>query len=188
MLIIYAHPNKEGHCGYILEKITEDLKAKGVGHQLLDLYTMNYDPVLKPEEHYTSGKTRVSEQNLQIQEMIKKEDRFVIIYPTWWNSAPAILKGFVDRVFVARFAFYYDKGLPKKILSGKAAVITTTGGPRIITKFFYKDGSKNFLVRDVLGFCGIKAKGFVIDNAKRLSDRQKNKIEKTVRRALAHLL
>ncbi len=188
MLIVYAHPNKDGHCGQILHEVISGLNEKKVGYELLDLYAMNYDPVLKPEEHYTSGQREVSPENQKIQEKIKNENKFIFIYPTWWNGAPAILKGFVDRVFTARFAYYFDeKGRPKPLLSGKAVVITSTGGPRIISWLYYKDGSAKFMTRDVLGFCGIKAKAFIIDRASQLTDRQKEKIFRKVKDALNYL-
>ena len=90
-------------------------------------------------------------------------------------------------MFTARFAYYYKDGLPKTLLSGKAAVIVSTGSPRIVTKFIYKDGSIKLLTRDTLKFCGIKAKGFAIDNATKLTDKQKGKIAKKVKNALDYL-
>lgn len=188
MLIIYAHPNKEGHCGYILQNVIEGLQEKNIEYELLDLYAMHYDPILKPEEHYTSGHREISLENQKLQEKIKQESKFIFIYPTWWNSAPAILKGFTDRIFTSRFAFYYEKGLPKSLLSGKAAVMTSTGSPRLISKLYFKDGSVKFLTRDVLKFCGIKSKAFVIDRATKFTDNQKTKIAHKVKAALEYLL
>lgn len=188
MLIIYAHPNKDGHCGYILQQVLEGLAERNMSYELLDLYAMKYDPVLQPEEHYSSGYRAVSPENQTIQQTISHENRIIFIYPTWWNSAPAILKGFIDRVFTARFAFYYKYGFPRPLLSGKAAVFTSTGGPRIISKLYFRDGSVKFLTRDVLGFCGIKSKAFVIDRATTLTDKQKKRIAKKANAALDYLL
>ncbi|MEI7424758.1 MAG: NAD(P)H-dependent oxidoreductase [Candidatus Staskawiczbacteria bacterium] len=188
MLIIYAHPNKDGYCGYILQNITKRLSERNINYELLDLYAMNYDPVLKAEEHYTSGHREVSLENQKIQEKIKNESRFIFIYPTWWNSTPAILKGFIDRIFTARFAYYYKNGIPMPLLSGKAVVLTSTGGPRLISKLYFKDGSVKFLTRDVLKFCGIKSKYFVIDRATKITDKQKEKINQKVENALNYLV
>jgi len=47
MLIIYAHPNKNGHCGYILQQVQKELENKKISFQILDLYQENYNPVLK---------------------------------------------------------------------------------------------------------------------------------------------
>jgi NAD(P)H dehydrogenase (quinone) len=110
MLIIYSHPNKLGHCGYILEKITDKLSSQNKSFELLDLYEINFDPRLKPEEHYTSGHKNVSPEVIEIQEKIKAHDDFIFIYPTWWGGPPAMLKGFFERVLTHGFAYYYENG------------------------------------------------------------------------------
>ncbi len=188
MLIIYAHPNKLGHCGLILSEVKKGLEEKKVPFEVLDLYEMGYDPVMRPEEHYTSGNSEVSEENQKIQEMIKNEDRFIFIYPTWWNGPPAILKGFLDRVMLPRFAFVYEGGLPKPLLKGKAVVFTSTGAPRFVARWYFKDGSLKMLTRDVLRFCGIRSMGFVIDRATKMSKRQEEKVTKTVLKGLKFLI
>ena len=188
MLIIYAHPNKTGHCGLMLEEVKLSLDKKKINYDILDLYEMKYDPVLTNEEHYTSEHYNISESNKKIQEQIKAENKFIFIYPTWWNSAPAILKGFIDRIFVKRFAFKYEGKIPKGLLNGKAVIFTSTGGPRLLTKLYYKDGIVKFLTRDVLSFCGIKAKGFVVDNASTFNDAQKLKVKKKIIKGLDYLM
>jgi len=188
MLIIYAHPNKNGHSGKILEQIIEKLKEKKEEYEILDLYKIKYDPVLKHNEHYTSGNYNISSGNEDVQIKIKQHDKLIFIYPTWWNSPPAILKGFIDRIFTPRFAFVYEGKLPKGLLKDKKALVfTSTGAPRLLTRFYYKDGSIKFLTRDVLKFCGIQAKSFVIDRAIKLNDKQVCKITKAVERGLKYL-
>ena len=184
MLIIYAHPNKDGHCGYMLQKTIEALDKKGLPYELIDLYAINYDPVLKPNEHYTSGHKDVSPENQIIQQKIKNEDRFILIYPTWWNAPPAILKGFVDRTFTSHFAYYYDYGIPRPLLSGKAAVFSSTGGPSLL---WFNTGAVTFLTQGVFKFCGIKSKGFLINRATRLTESQKAKIDRAVTGGLNYL-
>ena len=108
-LIIYAHPNKEGNCGKILNFTEKTLKEKNIGYELIDLYENKYNPCLLDKEHYTSGKFEISEQNKAFQKQIQENKNIIFIYPIWWGSMPAILKGFFDRVFTSRFAFKYKK-------------------------------------------------------------------------------
>jgi len=186
MLIIYAHPNKLGHSGKILQEVISFLNKKNQEYKILDLYEMNYNPILSQAEHYTSGNKNVSDENKKIQELIKNNNQFIFIYPTWWNNMPAILKGFIDRVFVSGFAFRYEGKFPKKLLTGKALVFSTTGGPRIFSKFIVGDRALKVLKNDVLGFCGIKAKGYSIDGANQLNDKQLMKIGKTVGQGMSY--
>ncbi len=185
MLIIYAHPNKDGHCGYMLKKAVESLEKSSTPYEILDLYEINYDPVLKPNELYSSQKRETSEQTLNFQEKIKSNDKLIFIYPTWWNCPPAILKGFIDRVFTSGFAFYYKDGRPKPLLTGKKAVVlSSAGGPSFL---WINTGAVRFLTKSALKFCGIESKGFLINKAIKLDDKQMVKIERAVARALAYL-
>lgn len=189
MLIIYAHPNHKGHCGYVLKQLMNKLDSKKITHQVIDLYKENYNPVLQPGEHYTSGNYAIAKETKKYQELIKDEEHFVIIYPTWWNGTPAILKGFFDRTLTSRFAFRYNKfGFPKGLLNGKVAVITTTGGPAIAEKLILGNRSLKVVVKETLRFCGLKAKGFMVDQAKELTDKNKQKIRNRVDSALSYLL
>ncbi|MGM0568861.1 MAG: NAD(P)H-dependent oxidoreductase [Elusimicrobiota bacterium] len=189
MIIIYAHPNREGHCGFFLSSLEEKLKKQDIGYELIDLYRDNFGPVLKPSEHYTSGHKEIAPEVLDIQKKIRDSEKLVFIYPTWWQNMPSILKGFIDRVFTPNFAYKYERKLPRGLLKGKKALIlTSTGAPRILTKMTSADRSVKVMKKDVLKFCRIKAKAFVVDKALKLSDSQKSKIEMKVERGMKYLL
>lgn len=183
ILIIYAHPNKDGFCGEILKNVIKNVK----NCEILDLYAMEFNPVLQSEEHYTSGHYKVSKENKEIQKKIKNTDKFIFIYPTWWQNMPAILKGFLDRIFTSKFAFKYEGNFPKGLLSGKALVFTTTGAPLFYQLFFKCNRSVKVLTKDTLNFCGIKTKYYVIGSANKINEKRKEEIQKVVKKALKYL-
>lgn len=186
-LIIYAHPSREGHCGYLLSEIEQRLKGEEKDYEVIDLYALNYDPVLKNEELYSAGNKEISAQNLAFQEKIKNAERLLFIYPTWWQNMPAILKGFLDRVFTGGFGFKYVLGAPVGLLKGKkAAIFASSAGPTIYTRFFTANSAINVLKKHVLNFCGIKTKGFLIGSARSLED-NKGKIEKMAKKIVKYL-
>lgn len=187
MLIIYAHPNKLGHCGYMLEQTQKTLDKKNIDYKILDLYKMRYDPVLKSEEHYTSGHKIVSDDIKKIQNSISRHNKFIIIYPNWWNSTPAILKGFFDRVLTSNFAFKYVNQKPVGLLKGKVIVLSSSGGSSIYERLIAKNRSLKAVTKDTLNFCGLKSKGYSIGSATRLTEKQKNIIKKKVKSALKFL-
>jgi NAD(P)H dehydrogenase (quinone) len=188
VLIIYAHPHTRGFSGAFLSAVTQRLDEKGVSYDVLDLYRMGFDPVLKEAEHYTSGGYDVTEENRTIQQKITQARCLIFIYPTWWQNVPAIMKGFADRIFTSRFAFRYEHNVPIGLLKGRrAAVLTSAGGPRIYTWLFTGDRALRVMVRDLLRFCGITAKGFAIGGARTLTDKKKKKITRIVDRAVKYL-
>ena len=187
-LIIYAHPNTQGHSPIILDEVKKKLIELKQDYEIIDLYKIKYDPVLHEDEHYTAGGYNVSKQNKEFQKKIKQTKKLIFIYPIWWNSTPAILKGFVDKVFTGQFAFIYKNNMPKGLLKGKkAVVIASSGAP----KFFYWLIEKNIGLKQItkytLNFCGIESKSYLVGNSSQFNEKQHKKIIKQVKKGLNYL-
>jgi NAD(P)H dehydrogenase (quinone) len=187
ILIIYAHPNKKGHCSNVLDELKKKLKKNRLSYNVIDLYKIKYDPIMHENEHYTSGSYDISKQNKKYQSMIKNTNKIIFIFPLWWMSMPAILKGFIDKVITPRFAFIYKNGRPKGLLNGKkAAVIVTTGGSKFIYMLMF-NLPFNLIKYGILKFSGIKSKVFQIDNSTKLNEKQIFKIKKIVAKSIYYL-
>ena len=171
MLIIYAHPHKKGHNGLILKTVTEILKKKEIKFEIIDLYQAKFNPLLKAEEVDDHGASTA--QVKEYQSRLSQTDKLIIIYPNWWNSCPAILKGFLDRVFAAGFAFKYINGIPKPLLSAQALVFNTSGAPWLYQKFIAGNRALKVVIKDTLRFCGIKAKGVLFGSCRHLNQNKK---------------
>lgn len=187
-LIIYAHPKTEGFCSYILKEVKNELSKKEVDFEVLDLYQLDYDPIMKKKEHYTAGNDEISDLNKNFQDKIKKADRLIFIYPVWWASMPAILKGFLDRVFTPGFAFSYEgkrliSALPEGLLNDKKALVfQTLGGPRW-AYFLLGNPPKRMIKLFTLWYSGIKTRVVQIFNANRLTVERKKKLKKKIKRS-----
>ncbi|MFW6230411.1 MAG: NAD(P)H-dependent oxidoreductase [Nanoarchaeota archaeon] len=189
-LVVYAHPKTPGHNATILGNVKKKLEALDKDYEVLDLYEMKYDPVLHEKEHYTAGNRNVSDQNKKIQNKIKDATHLIFIYPLWWDSMPAILKGFFDRVFVSGFSFNFGPhGIPIQHLKGKRAVtFVTQGGPALYYNCILKNRGPKIVAKDTLAFCGIKTKFYTISQAaKALDEKKKKTIRKKVRKGIAWL-
>lgn len=64
----------------------------------------------------------------QAQSDIRMADVLTLVYPLWWMSMPAIMKGYIDRVFARGFAYEVDNGVVRGLLSGRKAVLITVSG------------------------------------------------------------
>ena len=187
-LVFYAHPGTQGHCSFILERVLRHLKSKKIDYEIIDLYKIKYDPVLVAKEHYSVGNKFVSNQNKEFQMKIEQADNIFFIYPVWWGSMPAILKGFFDRVFVAGFAFKFERGRPRPLLKGRRAfVFVTTGGSKLITRLLFGNRPFKLIKMHILGYCGIKTKIYHVDNATKFNQVQKKKIKQIVIKAFDDL-
>lgn len=184
-LIIYAHPKTEGHCSTILKEIKTQLKQKYIKYEVLDLYKIKYNPILQEKEHYTARGKFISKQNLNIQKKILETNNLIIIYPIWWGTMPAILKGFFDRILTPNFAYKFSpNGIPIKLLKGKhAKIFITSGSPKW---YFWLTLGRAYkhIQKDILGFCGIKSKICHIGNARRFDEKKKLQIKNIITKAL----
>lgn len=127
-LIIFAHPNQKSFCKGILDTVVQTSEDAGAAVRVRDLYQINFNPVLKPEDFlaFQSGNTPMDIK--EEQEQITWADVITFVFPVWWASVPAILKGYIDKVFSYGFAYEYVDGAPNGLLKGKKVVIYSTTG------------------------------------------------------------
>ncbi len=171
-LIIYAHPNAASLNNLFKQTIEEALRIQMHEVVVRDLYQLNFDPVLSLEDMVEQRKGMVSEAIRREQEYITWAEAVTFIYPIWWTGMPAILKGYIDRVFSYGFAYRYDKGVQKGLLAGKAAYIINSHGK---SKIEYQEiGMDNALKltsdKGIYTYCGFDVKRhFFFDRADRVT-------------------
>ena len=118
-LIIYVNPDTESFSHRILETVKEYSLERGHEVEVRDLYKMNFNPVLSLEELKALDRDNsVSADVKEEQKHIDWAEVITFIYPIWWQI-PAMMKGYIDRVFSYKYAYVYtDKG-PKGLLTDK---------------------------------------------------------------------
>jgi NAD(P)H dehydrogenase (quinone) len=127
-LVVYAHPHPESFNHAILKTTVRALEKKGHKVDVRDLYALNFQPVLKPEDTKAMKSGQTPEDIKQEQEFLAQADAITLIYPIWWTGLPAILKGYIDRVFSYGFAYSYSEEGINKLLTGKKGLIINTHG------------------------------------------------------------
>ena len=127
-LIIYAHPNQKSLNNQLKQALVEHLSDSGQEVIIRDLYQLNFSPVLSLEDMQGQRTGIVANDVQQEQEFIDWANHITFIYPIWWTGMPAIMKGFFDRVFSYGFAYRYDQGVQKGLLTGKKTTVINTHG------------------------------------------------------------
>lgn len=127
-LIIYAHPNENSLNHHLLNTVVETLQFRNEEVVVRDLYSIGFDPVLSLNDMQGQRMGKVSDDVKAEQEHILWAEQITFIYPIWWTGLPAMMKGFIDRVFSYGFAYRYDQGVQKGLLKGKKTVIINTHG------------------------------------------------------------
>ncbi len=176
ILIINGHPNKDSYCSALAEAYKEGISAQHAEIKEIRISELNFEPNLK---FGYQKRIELEPDLLQAQEKIKWADHLVWVHPVWWGGLPALLKGFIDRVFLPGFAFQYRENSVwwDKLLTGKTAhIITTLDQPGWYYALVYGKPSTNQLKRSTLKFCGIKpVKVTYVGIIKNSSDEQRAK-------------
>ena len=152
--VLIGHQNQGSFCHAITATAIEELEA--AGHEVVyhDLYAEKFDPLLPNDEIPRGAELDpVVEQHCR---EIQAADGFVIVHPNWWAMPPAILKGWLDRVFRQGVVYQFGPGGVETLLDGKrAVVITTSNTPRDDELRLYGDPLENLWKTCIFGMCGV---------------------------------
>lgn len=175
--VISGHPLRESFCGALVEAYAGGAEEGGAQVRRIYLGDIKFDPILW--KGY-SAIQELEDDLKKTQEDMRWADHLVFVYPTWWGGMPALMKGFIDRVFLPGFGFKFQKGksCPDRLLSGKSAsiIVTMDNKQKIMEKLF---GSPSVvaLKKIVLEFCGVNPVNVTtISPLRKFSDEKKQKI------------
>lgn len=135
ILSVLAHPRTDSFC-HVLSREAR-LALEGTGHTVRhhDLYAEGFDPILKAEEAYTIGDDLEIAMKRSSDPVVREHraelgttEGLLIVHPNWWGKPPAILAGWIDRVFVPGVAYRLETadGLPEGLLNVRTALVLNT--------------------------------------------------------------
>lgn len=125
-LVISAHPNTKSFNHSVVETYVAALEERKHRVECRDLYAMNFNPVMSARDLAAVGSGRASKDIRDEQAAVRRADVLTFTSPLWWGGLPAMLKGYIDRVFCAGFAYVIKQGEYVPGLAGKKGVIITT--------------------------------------------------------------
>jgi NAD(P)H dehydrogenase (quinone) len=157
ILIIHAHPESQSFCSSLKNEAVNYFQSQGAEVKVSDLYAMGFNPVGDKHDFtelqhpdffkYQMEQVHAHQNNLFTPEVKAEMDKLewcdtlIFNFPLWWFGLPAILKGWVDRIFAMGLVYGAGKGVyDNGTYKNKTAFLTfTTGGPEIA----YGDTGKN---------------------------------------------
>lgn len=157
VLVILGHPRRDSLNGALAEAWTEGARGARVDVELIHLGELDFDLHVR----HSSPRTQPFEADLaRCRHVIEEAEHIVFVFPTWWASMPALLKGFLDRILLPGFAFEEDEASPtgyRGLLKGRTAeLVTTMDTPGWVYRLIYGRPGVRAMRTGTLGFCGIK--------------------------------
>lgn len=156
VLVVLAHPNQKSFNHAIASRAIEQLRENK--HNLIfhDLYAEQFDPLL-PTSEIPEGAEITSQVEAHCRDVVWA-DGIIIIHPNWWGQPPAILKGWIDRVFRPGVAYQPVEGEPLAygLLKAKCALVynsSDTPADRELEQF--GDPLETLWKNCIFGFCGV---------------------------------
>ncbi|WP_223511392.1 NAD(P)H-dependent oxidoreductase [Pseudomonas sp. GL-B-19] len=209
VLIVHAHPEPKSFTAALRDQAVSTLESQGHEVQVSDLYAMNWNPVASADDfssrenpeylvYALEQRLGVKSQSLapDIQQELDKllwADLLILNFPIFWFSAPAMLKGWIDRVLVSGVCYggkrFYDQGG----LSGKKALVTVTLGGR---EHMFGDGAIHGpledmlrpILRGTLAYVGLDVlQPFVAWHVPYISDEARQEFLKNYQQRLEHV-
>ncbi|CAM2065916.1 NAD(P)H-dependent oxidoreductase [Sulfidibacter corallicola] len=141
----------------LLNHFTAQLDRLGHEHTTYDLYQSDFNPIMHGDDFNQFFGKPLPEDVTAIHETLKKSAALTFFYPVWWNGMPAIMKGWVDRVFARGFAYDYGpEGTRGMLELEKVILVCSLGNKKEDVDPRLEDAMRLIQEVGVFNFCGVK--------------------------------
>ncbi len=156
VLVIYCHPLDEGFIPSAFERTKAGLAQTAADVRIHDLYRDGFRPELSADEHRSHIEPGVSDELRRYADDLVWCDTLVVVYPTWWSGQPAMLKGWIDRVWASGVAWELPDGanrLKPALRNVRRIVAVTSHGSTKAINSLQGEGGKRTLFRSLRSMC-----------------------------------
>jgi len=162
-LIVIAHPLQTSLSHRMAAQARDTLVARGHDVSTTDLYAEDFDPRLTPAERGAYYADRHDHPAVEAHAAALGEaELLVLAFPTWWFGPPAMLKGWIDRVFAPGIAFDHGKDfgpiVPRLTKLRRVVAVTTLGSPWWVDRLVMRRPVRRILKTAVIGGCAPQAR------------------------------
>lgn len=156
IVVLCGHPDAESFSGTVADHYQAGAEDAGHVVSRVNIGDLHFDPIL----HKGYKEIQALEPDLiALQNKFREANHIVIIYPNWWCTMPAILKGLFDRFWLPGFAFNFNKETKKieKHLNGRTGRVIILSGSHSPFMTWWQFGDyTNEIQYGILEFAGIR--------------------------------
>jgi putative NADPH-quinone reductase len=156
VLVVYCHPNPHSFTAAARDRALAALGALGHDVRLTDLYADGFEPAMTCVERRAHKEPGIAPELQHYADDLRWAEALVLVYPTWWSGQPAMLKGWIDRVWVAGVAWELPPGAnvvrPSLRRIRRIVVITGHGSSKFVNALEGEAG-KRTMTRAMRAMC-----------------------------------
>jgi len=156
-LIVVGHHDPQSLTHALARQVADGLASEGHSSEIADLASEGFDPRFGLADHAVHRRQAAPPADvLKEQARIERADALVLVYPVYWWSLPALLKGWVERVFSNGWAFDYDEGTTIKKLRGMKVHLIGVAGADTGTfeRHGYGEAMRVQIGHGIFDYCG----------------------------------
>ena len=160
-LIVTAHPVENSLSQSLAQRIAGKLQEQGTQVEIADLHAEGFSPtMIRPDlDLYHGDVSALPDEVLREQQRVERADMLVFVFPIYWWSVPALLKGWFDRVLTVNWAYKVaeDGRIVGNLRDVPVRLVATAGSDLAgFDKHGYSAAIQSQIVEGVFGFCGLK--------------------------------
>ena len=192
VLVVYCHPNGQSLVAAARDRALGGLATAGHDVRLTDLYADGFTPEMSAEERRAHKTPGVGAELQSYADDLAWAEALVLVYPTWWSGQPAMLKGWIDRVWVAGVAWELPDGAnvlrPLLTRVHRIVVVTTHGSSKVIN-MLQGEAGKRTVTRSIRAMCSkhTRTTWCAMYGLDRADERDRSAFLERVERTLARL-
>ena len=155
-LVVYCHPSEDSFVAAVRDRVLAGLTAAGAEVRCTDLYAEQFDPTFSATDHRHHMEPGSDPSLTRYADDLQWCEMLVLVYPTWWAGQPAMLKGWIDRVWANGVAWTLPEGAtrlrPQLHNIKRLVAVTTHGSPKYIN-VIEGEGGKRTMIRSLRMMC-----------------------------------
>lgn len=164
LLTVFSHPFTDKYPTAVMDAFHQPFVEAGYSVDVLDLHQESFDPRFTPEDHAHFWGGPVPDEIAAMHRRVEKADRLAFIFPVYWWGMPAMMKGWIERVFTGGWAYQFGAGvedrgkeLPTSLLGNVPTVLVGIAGSTKQTydKYGYGEAMKTQIDVGTFAYCGV---------------------------------
>lgn len=164
LLTVYSHPFTDRYPAAVMDAFHEPFRQAGHRIDVLDLHREDFDPRFTPEDHAHFWGGPVPAEIAAMHRRVEAADRLAFVFPVYWWGMPAMMKGWIERVFTVGWAYQYGAGVEDRgkqpltsLLGNVPTILIGIGGSskRTYDKYGYDEAMRTQLDVGTFAYCGI---------------------------------